>query len=152
MNKEEIKKEIAEKDAAKLRYKEQLELIKQHYGVEFDIEYFESQDLNKIRFYNLDYKTSAKNISMVYDNKLGKFNYIFYEYDSDSSMKDMSDKRLINGLYREKKLKLIVAEIARLNNDYQKELLEIEEKFKKIEVSNEKIDRELEMKKKVQNS
>ena len=74
-----LKKKIVEKDKAKLKYKQSLELIKQHYGVEFDVYYFKNENIDKIKFSNLEFKTSAKNITMVYDNKIGKFNYIFYD-------------------------------------------------------------------------
>ena len=37
LEEENLKKKIIEKDKAKLRYKQKLELIKQHYGIEFDV-------------------------------------------------------------------------------------------------------------------
>ena len=120
-----LKKKIVEKDKAKLKYKQSLELIKQHYGVEFDVYYFKNENIDKIKFSNLEFKTSAKNITMVYDNKIGKFNYIFYDYDNETSMKNLTDKKIIDGLNREKKLKLVVAEVKRLNEEYRKELTKL---------------------------
>ena len=87
-DKELIKKKIIEKDKAKLKYKQKLELLKQHYGVDFDITYFENNNIDKVKFYNLEFKSSAKNISLIYDNKIGKFNYIFYDYDNEQSLKN----------------------------------------------------------------
>ena len=145
MNEEIIKKKIIEKDKAKLKYKQKLELVKQHYGVEFDIYYFDNSKLEKIKFSNLDFKNTAKNISLIYDNKIGKFNYVFYDYDSEQSIRNYDEKKIINGLNREKKLKLVIAEIKRLNEEYQKELFEIDE-------STEKIGNELEYRKNEENS
>lgn len=145
MNEEIIKKKIIEMDKAKLKYKQKLELVKQHYGVEFDIYYFDNSNIEKIKFSNLDFKNTAKNISLIYDNKIGKFNYVFYDYDSEQSIRNYDEKKIINGLNREKKLKLVIAEIKRLNEEYQKELLEIDE-------STEEIGNELEYRKNEENS
>ena len=144
-----LKKKIVEKDKAKLKYKQSLELIKQHYGVEFDVYYFKNENIDKIKFSNLEFKTSAKNITIVYDNKIGKFNYIFYDYDNETSMKNLTDKKIIDGLNREKKLKLVVAEVKRLNEEYRKELTEIDEKYKN---DDKEIVNELEYRKREENS
>ena len=144
-----IKEKIVEKDKAKLKYKQKLELIKQHYGVEFDVYYFDNENIDKIKFSNLEFKTSAKNVSLVYDNKIGKFNYIFYDYDSEQAIRNYDEKKIINGLNREKKLKLVIAEVKRLNEEYKKELLEIEEKYKE---NIGEIGDELEYRKKEENS
>lgn len=149
LEEENLKKKIIEKDKAKLKYKQKLELIKQHYGVEFDVYYFDNENIDKIKFSNLEFKTSAKNVSLVYDNKIGKFNYIFYDYDSEQAIRNYDEKKIINGLNREKKLKLVIAEVKRLNEEYKRELLEIEEKYKE---NTEEIDNELEYRKKEENS
>jgi len=146
---ENLKKKIIEKDKAKLKYKQKLELVKQHYGVEFDVYSFKNENIDKIKFSNLEFKTTAKNISMVYDNKIGKFNYIFYDYESEQALRNYDEKKIINGLNREKKLKLVVAEVKRLNEEYQKELKEIDEKFNK---NNDEIGEELEYRKKEENN
>ena len=148
-DKELIKKKIIEKDKAKLKYKQKLELVKQHYGVDFDITYFENNNIDKVKFYNLEFKSSAKNISLIYDNKIGKFNYIFYDYDNEQSLKNYDAKKLMNSLNREKKLKLVIAEIKRLNEEYKAELNKIEEKYKEDDIKEIK---ELDYKKKRENS
>lgn len=131
-DKELIKKKIIEKDKAKLKYKQKLELVKQHYGVDFNITYFENNNIDKVKFYNLELKSSAKNISLIYDNKIGKFNYIFYDYDNEQSLKNYDAKKLMNSLNREKKLKLVIAEIKRLNEEYKAELNKIEKNIRKM--------------------
>ena len=146
---ENLKKKIIEKDKAKLKYKQKLELIKQHYGVEFDVYYFDNENIDKIKFSNLEFKTSAKNVSLVYDNKIGKFNYIFYDYDSEQAIRNYDEKKIISGLNREKKLKLVIAEVKRLNEEYQIELAEIDEKFNE---NNQEIGDELEYRKKEENN
>ena len=148
-DKELIKKKIIEKDKAKLKYKQKLELVKQHYGVDFNITYFENNNIDKVKFYNLEFKSSAKNISLVYDNKIGKFNYIFYDYDNEQSLKNYDAKKFMNSLNREKKLKLVIAEIKRLNEEYKAELNKIEEKYKEDDIKEIK---ELDYKKKRENS
>ncbi len=148
-DKELIKKKIIEKDKAKLKYKQKLELVKQHYGVYFNITYFENNNIDKVKFYNLELKSSAKNISLIYDNKIGKFNYIFYDYDNEQSLKNYDAKKLMNSLNREKKLKLVIAEIKRLNEEYKAELNKIEEKYKEDDIKEIK---ELDYKKKRENS
>lgn len=148
-DKELIKKKIIEKDKAKLKYKQKLELLKQHYGVDFDITYFENNNIDKVKFYNLEFKSSAKNISLIYDNKIGKFNYIFYDYDNEQSLKNYDAKKLMNSLNREKKLKLVIAEIKRLNEEYKAELNKIEEKYKEDDIKEIK---ELDYNKKRENS
>ena len=148
-DKELIKKKIIEKDKAKLKYKQKLELLKQHYGVDFNITYFENNNIDKVKFYNLEFKSSAKNISLVYDNKIGKFNYIFYDYDNEQSLKNYDAKKFMNSLNREKKLKLVIAEIKRLNEEYKAELNKIEEKYKEDDIKEIK---ELDYKKKRENS
>ena len=147
--KDDLNKKIVEKDEAKLKYKQKLELVKQHYGVEFDVYYFKNENIDKIKFINLEFKNVAKNISLVYDNKLEKFNYIFYDYDNEQMIRNYDEKRLISGLNREKKLKLVVAEVKRLNEEYQKELTEIDEKYSIKEHENVN---ELELRKKEENS
>lgn len=64
-------------------------------------------------------------------------------------MRNYDEKKIINGLNREKKLKLVVAEVRRLNEEYQKELTEIDEKYSNNSIQNTD---ELELRKKVENS
>ena len=47
-NEEIIKKKIADKDKIKLKYKQRLNLIKQHYGVEFDVEHLNNNEVETL--------------------------------------------------------------------------------------------------------
>lgn len=143
-NKENIKQIIKEKDDAKKNYESKLELIKQRYGIEFNVDYFKDNSINKIKFVNLDYKNKVKNISLIYDNKIKKINYIFYEYDDSSSGK-VNDRKLLIELNKEKKLKLAIDEILKLNKEYLLELQNID-KNKNIN------SKELELKKETKNN
>jgi len=62
-------------------------------------------------------------------NKIGKFNYLSYEYDLERDIKGLTDYKVIEELNEEKKLKLIVDEIIRINNEYKIELIEIDSKY-----------------------
>jgi len=148
MDKELTKKKISEKNKAKKKYLEKLELLKQSYGIEFKVDNFKNNDVNKIKFYNMNYRKSIKNVSIIYDNKIGKFNYLSYEYDLERDIKGLTDYKVIEELNEEKKLKLIVDEIIRINNEYKIELIEIDSKYSNYNEMIEENYRELEMTKK----
>ena len=116
---------IVEKDKIKLKYKQKLNCIKQHYGVEFDVEHSKSEKINSIKFINLKYKNNFDNVSVVYDNTIRKFNYIEYEYLDTRMVKGLNHKKLLPNLEKEYKLRLIVAEVERVNNEYRKEIDDI---------------------------
>lgn len=139
-----IKKKISEKNKAKKKYLEKLELLKQSYGVEFKIDSFKNDDINKIRFYNMNYQKSIKNVSMVYDNKYGKFNYLSYDYSVERDSKTLSNYKIIEDLNREKKLKLLVDEILKVNIEYKQELMEIDNKYSNSNLIFEEKGKELE--------
>lgn len=144
MDNEKIRKKLAEKDSARKKYLEKLELLKQKYGVEFEVNSFHNHSIDKIKFYNLDYKKFLKNVVVVYDNKLKKYNYISYDFESEKSIKDLTNSKIINELNKEKKLKLLINEIEKVNNEY---LIDLEDIDKKMDIE-EAIDRELEINKK----
>ena len=133
MDIEKTKEKISEKDKLKNEYNLKLDSIKQHYGVEFTIYYFNDNNINKIRFYNLEYKETLKNINMVYDNKNRNINFIFYDYEKESDIKQLNERNVINSISKNKQLKIVIEEIKRLNNEYRIELEQIENKYKKID-------------------
>lgn len=148
MDKELTKKKVSEKNKAKKKYLEKLELLKQSYGIEFKVDNFKNNDVNKIKFYNMNYRKSIKNVSIIYDNKVCKFNYLSYDYDLERDIKGLNDYKVIEELNEEKKLKLIVDEIIRINNEYKIELIEIDSKYSNYNEMIEENYRELEMTKK----
>lgn len=101
------------KEELNKNYKSQLERIKQKYEVEFHIEYFDGVKINKIKFNNLNHNS----VSLIYDNKVKRINYIFYDCDT-SSKNDISSIKKYGELNKDKKLKLIINEILKLNREY----------------------------------
>lgn len=129
MDSELVKKKISEKNKAKKKYLEKIELLKQAYGVEFKVDNFKDNNLDKIKFYNLNYKKSVKNISLIYDAKINNFNYISYDYELEKDVKDLTNYKLIEELNNSNKLKLLINEIIKYNNEYKLELEEIDKKY-----------------------
>ena len=149
--KELIKEKIKEQDKAKLKYKQKIELVKQHYGIEFDVEHFKDENIETIKFVNLEYKNVLRNIVVIYDNSLQKFNYVSYDYDNESTLKNLNNKKILTGVSKENKLKLVVGEMRRLNEEYQNELKIINDKYSSMLNNNIKSENELQLKKKDEN-
>lgn len=137
-NEKMIKLIIAEKDKIKLRYKQKLNDIKQHYGIEFDIEHLTNDDIKSITFYNLKYKNTLENLSITYNNSTKKIDYIRYEFSDSKSVKSLDHKKIVFQLDKEYKLRLLIAEINRVNEAYKKEIECIEDEYKKSQ-NNDKV-------------
>ena len=138
-NEKNLKEKISEKDKAKLNYKQKLELIKQHYGVEFDVTSLKDGSINDVKFMNLKYKNEFNNLTIVYNNVLKKFDYLFCEYIDVKTVKNLNHKQVIPILNKEYKLKLILAEINRANEEYRKKINEIESKYQATIDTDEKV-------------
>ena len=149
--KELIKEKIKEQDKAKLKYKQKIELVKQHYGIEFDVEHFKDENIETIKFVNLEYKNVLRHIVVIYDNSLQKFNYVSYDYDNESTLKNLNNKKILTGVSKENKLKLVVGEMRRLNEEYQNELKIINDKYSSMLNNNIESENELQLKKKDEN-
>lgn len=149
--KELIKEKIKEQDKAKLKYKQKIELVKQHYSIEFDVEHFKDENIETIKFVNLEYKNVLRNIVVIYDNSLQKFNYVSYDYDNESTLKNLNNKKILTGVSKENKLKLVVGEMRRLNEEYQNELKIINDKYSSMLNNNIESENELQLKKKDEN-
>ena len=70
---------------------------------------------------------------MVYDNKNRNINFIFYDYEKESDVKQLNEKNVINSISKNKQLKIVIEEIKRLNNEYRIGLEQIENKYKRID-------------------
>ena len=138
-NEKKLKEKISEKDKAKLNYKQKLELIKQHYGVEFDVTSLKDGSINDVKFMNLKYKNEFNNLTIVYNNVLKKFDYLFCEYIDVKTVKNLNHKQVIPNLNKEYKLKLIIAEINRANEEYRKKINAIESKYQATIDTDEKV-------------
>lgn len=129
MDKELSKKKISEKNKAKKQYLEKIELLKQSYGVEFNITNFKDNNIDKIKFYNMKYKKDLKNVTIIYDNKLRLFNYLSYDYSNEKDIKTIPCYMILKEINKEKKIKLVVDEILKYNSEYQMKLEEIDRKY-----------------------
>lgn len=144
VNNEELTKLIiAEKDKITLRYKQKLNNIKQHYGVEFDVEHSKNNEVKNITFVNLKYKNLFTNVTVIYNGSSGKFDYVDYDLLETRAFKNLNHKRLIPNLDKEYKLKLVVAEVDRLNSEYTRELNEIDETLKNTPNLTQNMDKSL---------
>ena len=146
-NEELIKKKIADKDTAKLKYKQKLNSIKQHYGIEFDVEHLKNNEVENIRFVNLKYKNGFENVCVNYNPNSKKISYIDYEFTDTRIVKNTKHKKLAATLEKD----LIVGEIERANNDYVRELEEIDNYYVELEKNNSEKIKELDITKKDKN-
>lgn len=128
-----VKLVIAEKDKAKLKYKQRMNDIKQHYGIEFDVIHYQDEKIKDINFVNLKYKDKIENISITYDNITKKIDYINYEFSDTKLVKNLNHKKMITFLEKEYKLKLVIDEMNRINIEYIQELAEIDYALKNTE-------------------
>lgn len=132
MNNEEdlTKKIIEEKDKLSLNYKQKLNEIKQHYGIEFDVEHLKNSSIKNITFVNLKYKNTFNNLSIIYNGETKSFDYMNYEFSEARNIRSVNHKKMIPILEKEYKLKLLVAEIERANSEYLRNLKDIDNLLK----------------------
>lgn len=135
-NEEIIKKKLADKDKIKLKYKQRLNLIKQHYGVEFDVEHLNNNEVENIRFINLKYKAGFNNVCVNYNPSNKKVSYVDYDFADTRIVKNTKHKKLVSDLEKDYKLNLVVGEIERANNEYIRELNEIDNYYLEMETKN----------------
>lgn len=142
-NEELTKKIIAEKDKITLRYKQKLNDIKQHYGVEFDVEHLKDSSIKNITFVNLKYKNTFSNLSVVYNGETRNFEYMNYEFTEARNVKNVNHKKMLPILDKEYKLKLLVSEIERANSEYIRDLNDIDAAIKNAPKNSQKYERTL---------
>lgn len=131
MNQENLKNKLEEKDEKKEKYNQELNDIKNHYQVEFDVYYSKNNNVERIKFLNLTYKKKIENITLIYDNRIGKFNFLSYKLEQNFTTKNLIDKTIISTINKEKRLNLVIAEVLRLSKEYKQELEKIDRKYKK---------------------
>ena len=131
MNQENLKNKLEEKDEKKEKYIQELNDIKNHYQVEFDVYYSKNNNVERIKFLNLTYKKKIENTTLIYDNRIGKFNFLSYKLEQNFTTKNLIDKTIISTINKEKRLNLVIAEVLRLSKEYKQELEKIDRKYKK---------------------
>lgn len=82
-----IKEKLSKEETIKLNYRSKLELIKQKYGVQFDVDLFGNISIEEIKFNNLKYKNKARNVVVCYDGQNDYFSFITYDIDKEGSLK-----------------------------------------------------------------
>lgn len=137
------KKKIVVKDNEKLKYEEKINLIKQHYGVEFNVNHFDNCEIDTIKFVNLKHKKDLENVSISYDVKNNKISYIDYDFNDTRIVKGMNHKKFVSDIEKEHKLNLVVGEVQRANTEYIEELKKIEEYYNSIVENNNNYEKEL---------
>ena len=118
--------------------------IKFNRGVNFSIEYLKTDDINYIKFEDMEYKPNAKNITLYYSEEYNSFNSIVFEIDDDTKFKTTD---LTKQLTKKYKLDLVVREIEMAHQEYKEELISIEKKYEDIENQSIMKEPELELKK-----
>jgi len=150
-NDELLKLVIAEKDKIKLKYKQRLNDIMQHYGVNFDVNYFKDEKINSIKFMNIKNRKGYSNFSIIYDAKTRKMDYMEYDFSDIRMVKKYNHKVFAKEVEDNFKLKMMVAEIERANSEYLKEINEIDVTYKNTSGNSINTEKVLEMNKKNEN-
>lgn len=142
-NLENIKEKIKEQDKAKLEFKRKLSDIMQKYGVNFDVDLLDDNSIDKIKFYNLEYKDIARDVSLVYDNKNEYYGAYIYTINENKTMDDETYIIKRNYLNKKYKLNLIINEIRQQNELYIQELNDIESKYDSLSKNDTGLEKDL---------
>lgn len=142
-NLENIKEKIKEQDKAKLEFKRKLSDIMQKYGVNFDVDLLDDNSIDKIKFYNLEYKDIARDVSLVYDNKNEYYGAYIYTINENKTMDDETYIIKRNYLNKKYKLSLIINEIRQQNELYIQELNDIESKYDSLSKNDTGLEKDL---------
>lgn len=145
-----LKEKIKKQDNLKLEFKRSLENIKQKYGIEFDIELLDTNNIDKIKFYNLKYKNKARNVSLIYYNEYNYYGAYIYTINNNSSMKNESYLTKRNYFNKQYKLESIINEIKQANEIYKSKMLELETEIQ--ELSSNSLELEKDMRKATENN
>lgn len=129
---ENIKKKIKEQDKAKLEFKRKLSNIMQDYGIDFDVDLLENNNIDKIKFYNLKYKNIARDVSIVFDNENSYYGAYIYTINKNKTMTNEDYNTKKNYFNKNYKLDLVITEIRQTNNLYKEELKKIDTKYEEL--------------------
>lgn len=133
LKQDEIKKMIAEKDEALKKFKIKLASIQQEYGIDFDYKLLKSNTLDTIKFYDLTYKDSIKELSLTYYNDKNYYGIMEYKITDTDDLIENKTKDIYNYLQKNYKLDLIVNEVRNATFMYQNELKNIDEKYSSLD-------------------
>lgn len=120
---------VIEKEEAYNKLKNKITEIKQKYGLEFDPSILENNSLYTIKFYNLEYKKSAKNLTVVYYNEYNRYGALLYDVVPGHTMKNHKFETIISELQKKYKLFKIINEVKDAVYTYKEEMINIENKY-----------------------
>ncbi len=138
-----LKEKIKKQDDLKLEFKRKLENIKQKYGIDFDIELLDNNNIDKIKFYNLKYKNKARDVSLIYYNEHNYYGAFIYKVNNNSSMKDESYLTKKNYFNKQYKLELVINEIKQANEIYKTKMLELETNTQELSSNSLELEKDL---------
>ena len=84
----------------------------------------------------MKYKTGFNNVCVNYNSSNKKVSYVDYEFADTRIVKNTKHKKLVSDLEKDYKLNLVVGEIERANNEYIRELNEIDNYYLEMETKN----------------
>lgn len=125
INQDRVNKITKEKEKIKQKYTEKIKDIKEHYGIDFDIQYLKDDNIDNISFMNLKYKNGFENLLIIYEYSLGKIVYMKYNFTDTRVIRNINRRRMLTLLIKENKINFVIAEIKRAFDDFKQEVLEL---------------------------
>lgn len=107
------------------KYKQDLEKIKKHYQVNFDVQHLENNSIKLIDFTDLIYTEDLGKVFLSFNNITGKVDYSNYEFYDYDMFKKVSKKKINSELITKYKLHNIINDINRVNKEYRENLAKI---------------------------
>lgn len=135
-NEEKIKDKILEKDKLTLIYKQKLNKVKQHYGIDFDVEHLKTNEVKEIIFVNLKYKNTFENLTLIYNLETKKYDFMSYEFMDVRHVKKVNHKKISSIVERDYKLKTLINEIQKINYEYKNDIFQLERNYSKAPTPN----------------
>lgn len=112
-----IKEKMKEQQKARSDYQQKMVEIKNKYGVDFNINYLDSDYIKEIVFNISNYKDKINDIQINYDNDMNLIS-MNYQYSDNRIAKNLNLKKVIKEIEKENNLKTIFLEIIDCMNEY----------------------------------
>ena len=102
---------------ARFDYQQKMVEIKNKYGVDFNINYLDSDYIKEIVFNISNYKNKINDIQINYDNDMNLIS-MNYQYSDNRIAKNFNPKKVIKEIEKENNLQTIFLEIIGCMNEY----------------------------------
>ena len=112
-----IKEKMKEQQKARFDYQQKMVEIKNKYGVDFNINYLDSNYIKEIVFNISNYKNKINDIQINYDNDMNLIS-MNYQYSDNRIAKNFNPKKVIKEIEKENNLQTIFLEIIGCMNEY----------------------------------